>query len=171
MKRIAGWIAVLLLAGLASCADQPSGPKANQLGSGTFTVNTHASVGDPVFTFFRVGTTVGNSVALFDTILFDTTRVGREFAANAATDTDFVKVAARLADGTASLLCTGDCDLFTCATTCSDEKSFFGLGTTDFSPATVEEIDLHLDSTAIVSGGAGGPFRRYFFTVTVLGNR
>lgn len=165
-----GTIAVLLFA-VTSCADTPSGPNGAVLGSGTFSVNTHASVDDPVLTFFRVGTTVGNSVALFDDIAFDTTKVGNVYTASATSDSDFAKVATRLADGSASLVCTGDCDLFTCATTCSDEKSFFGLGTPDFSPATVEQIELRVDSTAIVSPGAGGPFRRFFFSLTVLGRR
>lgn len=171
MKIVRGWVLAGLLLALGACAKNSTGPKFPELGSARFTVTTRASIDDPVFTFFDVSTGVGTTVALFDTIAFDTTKVGRTYEATAANDTDFVKVAGRIADGSRSVVCTGDCDLFTCVSSCSDEKTLFGLGSTDFSPATVAQIDLRADSTAVGPSPFGGTVRTYFFTLTVFGTR
>ena len=171
MRHVRRGIVVLLLLGLPSCADTPSGPKSTVLGTGSYFVDTRASIDDPVLTYLRVGASAGTTLPVFETTAFDTTKVGQSLEASAATDTNFVKATARLADGASGFVCTGDCDLFVCVSHCADEKSFFALGTTDFSPATVAQVDLRLDSTAVLSGGVGGPVRRFFFTVTVSGKR
>ena len=169
--KLVRWSLLLGLLSTLSCAKNSTGPKFPVLGTGHFTAMTRASIDDPVFTFLEVDTGVRTRAALFDTIAFDTTKVGREFEATAASDTDFTKLAARLADGTSTVVCTGDCDLFSCVTRCSDEKTLFGLGTTDFSPGRVEQLNLRVDSTAVGANPFGGTVRTYFFTLTAFGTR